>query len=917
MNLNSEGKIMINSNQSRKLAARPRAGCLPGLLLLAGMLAVVTPLRAQNPPTYLFEIDSSAVPGGFWPAYVAMDSNNNIYVTDISSSNRVVKFAGNGAYLAQWGGLGTGNGQFHYPNGIAVDSSNNVYVADSGNNRIEKFSSNGTYLTQWSSHGNGNTEFSPQVIAVDSSNNVYVNSWIDGTIGKLSGDGSYLLQFGGTGNGNGTFEDATGIAVDASHNVYVTDYSDSHVEKFDGNGNYLTQWGSIGSGGGQFYGAFGIAVDTSNNAYVVDQDDNRIEKFDSNGDYLTQWGGGNGPFSNPTGIAVDSTGNYVYVADYVNRRIVVFVNNINIIPPFITTQPTDQIVPADITVTFSVGVNGAGLSYAWNSNNVPVSGATNATFTLTHVSLSDSGNYSVLVTNLYGSELSSNAVLTVLPSLVTTQPASGISATGAVLNGSVTVGPDETVVWFDWGTDTNYGNIVGDTIVPGNNGSNTISAPLNESPGNFYHYRMGASNDFGIVYGNDQSFAVGLPPTATTLFAINSANGATLQAAVNPEGWDTTVYFQWVTPTLTNTTPGINVGAGITLLNVSSFVPGLAPSTPYQYQVVASNALGTAVGEVAYGDGNQLRYLFSGSETIITLNPGTYIITTYGAQGGDGYDGLFGGVGAEMSAEFNFSTPTNLTLLVGGGGSPDTYGGGGGGGSFVVKGSTPLVIAGGGGGGSFYSDGGVGASGNYGGGGGAGEYGGGGGGGFLGNGGGGYGGFEGGGFSFENGGYGGGGYGGNVVGGYGGGGGGGEYGAGGGGGYSGGYGGVYYDGFDYGTGEAGGGGSIIDSSATTNLAELSGIASPDDSTNGEIIITEVPEAPFDISTTDSAFGFTNGVFGFDVTGPSGFNVVIQASTDLHTWIPLQTNLLGSGPLYFSDPQSTTNVQRFYRAQLSP
>ena len=72
-----------------------------------------------------------------------------------------------------------------------------------------------------------------------------------------------------------------------------------------------------------------------------------------------------------------------------------------------------------------------------------------------------------------------------------------------------------------------------------------------------------------------------------------------------------------------------------------------------------------------------------------------------------------------------------------------------------------------------------------------------------------------------------------------------------------------------------------------------------------------------IITTNAAFGFTNGVFGFDVAGPSGANVVIQASTDLQTWIPLQTNLLGSGPLYFSDPQSSANVQRFYRAQLSP
>jgi hypothetical protein len=39
----------------------------------------------------------------------------------------------------------------------------------------------------------------------------------------------------------------------------------------------------------------------------------------------------------------------------------------------------------------------------------------------------------------------------------------------------------------------------------------------------------------------------------------------------------------------------------------------------------------------------------------------------------------------------------------------------------------------------------------------------------------------------------------------------------------------------------GGGGSIIDSSAIIVLAEVSGVASPDGSPNGEIIITEIPE----------------------------------------------------------------------------
>jgi len=304
-------------------------------------------------------------------------------------------------------------------------------------------------------------------------------------------------------------------------------------------------------------------------------------------------------------------------------------------------------------------------------------------------------------------------------------------------------------------------------------------------------------------------------------------------------------------------------------------------------------------------------YLFSGSETNITLNPGTYIITAYGAPGGIG--GTYARYGAEMSAEFNFSTSTTLTLLVGGGGS---YGAGGGGGSFVVNGSTPLVIAGGGGGGGLAGSGGNGNVSTHGGsgdgspggidGGGGGSsngYDGGGGGGFLGNGGG--TGVADGGSSFENG-----GNGGNSAygyGGFGGGGGGGYYSGGGGGGYSGGGGGD-------GDVSGGGGGSIIGSSAIAILNEVSGVASPDDPLSGEVIIISVP-TPIRIITTGAAFGFTNGVFGFDVSGPSGSNVVIQASRDLHTWIPLQTNLLGGGPLYFSDAQFPANIQRFYRVSL--
>jgi len=72
-----------------------------------------------------------------------------------------------------------------------------------------------------------------------------------------------------------------------------------------------------------------------------------------------------------------------------------------------------------------------------------------------------------------------------------------------------------------------------------------------------------------------------------------------------------------------------------------------------------------------------------------------------------------------------------------------------------------------------------------------------------------------------------------------------------------------------------------------------------------------------ILTGDGSFGFSGGTFGFDLTGPSGSNVVVEASTNLRTWWPLRTNQLGGAPLYFSDAQSRTNSHRLYRAMLLP
>jgi len=82
--------------------------------------------------------------------------------------------------------------------------------------------------------------------------------------------------------------------------------------------------------------------------------------------------------------------------------------------PAITTQPTNQTVTVGGIASFNVTASGTPpLSYQWNLNGTNIAGATNILLTLTNVQPAQAGNYQVLVTNLFGSVLSSNAVLTV------------------------------------------------------------------------------------------------------------------------------------------------------------------------------------------------------------------------------------------------------------------------------------------------------------------------------------------------------------------------------------------------------------------------------------------------------------------------------------------------------------------------
>ena len=220
----------------------------------------------------------------FW--LLRLPSRENSKVSKLSIGPE----AGDEQMLGEFGTLGSGDGQFIWPAGIAVDSLVNVYVTDEWLNRVSIFDQDGSFLSSWGSPGAGDGELNrPSGIAIDPADNLYIVDSLNHRVQKFTKDGKFQAEWGGFGSGEGEFDSPWGITVDHAGFVYVADHKNHRVQKFTPEGAYVAAYGSYGTGRGELTRPTDVAVDPDGDVYVCDWTNKRVQAYDPDGGFITSF----------------------------------------------------------------------------------------------------------------------------------------------------------------------------------------------------------------------------------------------------------------------------------------------------------------------------------------------------------------------------------------------------------------------------------------------------------------------------------------------------------------------------------------------------------------------------------------------------------------------------------------------------
>jgi len=178
-------------------------------------------------------------PGAFYtPKGIFIHDNGNIYAANTRNHTIYIFDSTTHKLLANYGLLGEDPAnlrkgsldyRFRLPTDVAVTSNGIMYVVDSKHGNIKVLDQDGGFLFKFGEIGTGMGQFNfPEGIALDSAQNIFVCDTLNSRIQKFTSDGKFLAE-----SEKGLFEKPTGICIDKNDTLYVVDSAKNVVKIFN------------------------------------------------------------------------------------------------------------------------------------------------------------------------------------------------------------------------------------------------------------------------------------------------------------------------------------------------------------------------------------------------------------------------------------------------------------------------------------------------------------------------------------------------------------------------------------------------------------------------------------------------------------------------------------------------------------
>lgn len=249
--------------------------------------------------------------------------------------------------------------------------------------------------------------------------------------------------------------------------------------------------------------------------------------------------------------------------------------------PVVQTQPNSVTDDYGASLYLYVYASGTGpLSYQWRKDGVVLSGATSSSLSRSNATPADSGSYSVVISNAFGSATSANASVVVRPPAaptIQTQPLGGTVAPNGRVEMTVTAKGTGTLN-YQW---------MKNGVLLGVNGSRLPIYQFQEADVGVYTVRV--YNDYGVVTSQPAAWTLqtGASPTIVTQPQPRSvAYGGSATFTVQASG-AATLRYQWKRN-------GLSV-AGATSATMT--LPSAKTSDAGNYSVVVWNESGSTTSQ--------------------------------------------------------------------------------------------------------------------------------------------------------------------------------------------------------------------------------------------------------------------------------------------------------------------------------